>query len=253
MPIHCGIVGLPNVGKSTLFNALTRAQIAAENYPFCTIDPNVGVVPGAGSRDLLQLAAIARPEQASCRRPSSSSTSPAWSPGPRRARVSATSFWRTFAKSTRSPTWCAVSRATMWSTSPAAIDPESGHRDRRHRARAGRSRHGREGTRSTRRLPGRRSGDKDALRRRALFERVKVQLDEAKPARTLTLYRGRAARPARAAAADDEADHVCRQRRRARLLDNPTAHRGRAARGRRKAPWWYAVCAASRPRSPSST
>ncbi|HUO96380.1 MAG TPA: redox-regulated ATPase YchF [Steroidobacteraceae bacterium] len=45
MGIKCGIVGLPNVGKSTLFNALTRAQIPAENYPFCTIDPNVGVVP----------------------------------------------------------------------------------------------------------------------------------------------------------------------------------------------------------------
>ncbi|TAM10105.1 MAG: redox-regulated ATPase YchF [Nevskiaceae bacterium] len=45
MGIKCGIVGLPNVGKSTLFNALTKAQIAAENYPFCTIDPNVGIVP----------------------------------------------------------------------------------------------------------------------------------------------------------------------------------------------------------------
>jgi len=62
MSLKCGIVGLPNVGKSTLFNALTKAGIPAENYPFCTIEPNVGIVEVPDSR-LEQLASIVKPER----------------------------------------------------------------------------------------------------------------------------------------------------------------------------------------------
>jgi GTP-binding protein YchF len=62
MGIKCGIVGLPNVGKSTLFNALTKAGIAAANFPFCTIEPNVGVVPVPDER-LNALADIVKPQK----------------------------------------------------------------------------------------------------------------------------------------------------------------------------------------------
>ncbi len=62
MSLKCGIVGLPNVGKSTLFNALTKAGIAAENYPFCTIEPNVGIVEVPDQR-VAALAAIVKPQR----------------------------------------------------------------------------------------------------------------------------------------------------------------------------------------------
>ncbi|MEI7678581.1 MAG: redox-regulated ATPase YchF [Betaproteobacteria bacterium] len=62
MSLKCGIVGLPNVGKSTLFNALTKAGIAAENYPFCTIEPNVGIVEVPDPR-MQALVSIAKPQK----------------------------------------------------------------------------------------------------------------------------------------------------------------------------------------------
>src|SRR5690554_7987835 len=62
MSLKCGIVGLPNVGKSTLFNALTKAGIQAENYPFCTIEPNVGIVEVPDPR-LAALSEIVKPQR----------------------------------------------------------------------------------------------------------------------------------------------------------------------------------------------
>ena len=62
MSLKCGIVGLPNVGKSTLFNALTKAGIEAANYPFCTIEPNVGIVEVPDIR-LDQLSEIVKPQR----------------------------------------------------------------------------------------------------------------------------------------------------------------------------------------------
>ena len=61
MALNCGIVGLPNVGKSTIFNALTAAKAQAANYPFCTIDPNVGIVSVPDAR-LDRIAALFKPK-----------------------------------------------------------------------------------------------------------------------------------------------------------------------------------------------
>ena len=83
MSLKCGIVGLPNVGKSTLFNALTQSGIEAANYPFCTIEPNVGIVEVPDPR-MDALAKIVNPQRARAR-----------------AKAWATSFSPTSAKPTR--------------------------------------------------------------------------------------------------------------------------------------------------------
>ena len=111
MSVKCGIVGLPNVGKSTLFNALTEAGIAAENFPFCTIEPNSGIVSIPDTR-LDKLAELVKPEKLIPTTVEFTDIA-GWWRGPPRAKDLATNSSPTSGNAMPSPMWCAVSKMKM--------------------------------------------------------------------------------------------------------------------------------------------
>lgn len=183
MAVKCGIVGLPNVGKSTLFNALTKAGIAAENFPFCTIEPNSGIVPIADER-LDKLAAIVKPRKVIATTVEFTDIAGLVAGASRgeglgnkflasiRETDAITHVVRCFEDSTVthvSDTINPASDIEIVNTELALADLESVEKWLNKVSRIANS------------------GDKDAQRQTQLLDRVKAHLDEARPVRTLDL------------------------------------------------------------------
>ena len=253
MSLKCGIVGLPNVGKSTLFNALTKAGIAAENYPFCTIEPNVGIVE-VPDRACRRWPRSSSPS-ASCRRSSSSSTSPAWWPARRKGEGLGNQFLANIRE-----TDAIVQRGALLRRRQRDPRRRQGRSDLRHRGDPDRAVRWPTWRPSRRRCTryiegrqvGRRQGSQQARRRAG--EGASAALDEAKPVRALDLQQGRAGAAQAALPDHREAGDVRRQRRGERLREQPAPRpAARSTPAAEGAPVVADLRQRSKPRSPTWT
>ena len=241
MSLKCGIVGLPNVGKSTLFNALTKAGIAAENYPFCTIEPNVGIVEVPDPR-LAALAAIAKPQKVIP------------------AVVEFVDIAGLVAGASKGEGLGNQFLANIRETDAIAhvvrcfdddnvvhvagkIESARRHRDDQHRAGARRPRGGREADRQGREAGA--GGRQGSAAHRGRAAKGRAVLNQARPARTADLDRRKSSAVLAAVLpADDEADDVRRQRRRARLRRQSAARRASKRTPAKEGAPVVAICAA---------
>ena len=227
MSLKCGIVGLPNVGKSTLFNALTKAGIAAENYPFCTIEPNVGIVEVPDPR-LAALAAIAKPQKvipATVEFVDIAGLVAGASKGEGLGNQFLANDPRDRCDRARRPLLRGSERRPRRRQDRSARR----HRDDQYRAGAGRSRGGRQADHEGREARARRRRQGSAARVRRAFESARgVERGEAGANRRPLRRRARAAEAV--LPADDEADALRRERRRARLREQSDARRAPRAR-----------------------
>ena len=186
MALKCGIVGLPNVGKSTLFNALTKAGIAAENYPFCTIEPNVGIVEVPDPRlDALGDDRAAGEDRFP--RPSSSSTSPDWSPAPQ-GRGTGQPVPRQHPRMRRHRPHRALLRRSQCRARRGQRRPGVRHRSHQHRTGTRRPcRRSTSNSLATRKVA-KSGGDKEAKRLVDALEKIQPALNQAQPVRSVDLY-----------------------------------------------------------------